>query len=141
MNPTEITEPLTPDTVNTPGASPPINLDDLRELLLLVAALCNALTKAKEDGRITVSDLKYMLPVIKRLKPALDDIGDAWDALRDMSADQANRLSELFCLEVGVPVTGSTTVLMASALRVSADLSTIIRQIGELKSAPMATTL
>ena len=130
---------MQPTQPNTPGladvdAPEPIQLDDLRELLMLVAALCNAILLAKEDGKINLADLKFMLPVLRRIKPALRDMDNAWDGLRDMSERQAERLSELFCLEIGVPVSETTTELMASALRISGDLSTIVRHISAIKN-------
>lgn len=127
------TQPNTPDVADG-NAPEPIQLDDLRELLLLVAALCNAILLAKADGKINLADLKFMLPVLRRIKPALQEMDNAWDALRDMSEGQAERLSELFCLEIGVPVSELTTELMASALRISGDLSTIVRHISAIKN-------
>jgi hypothetical protein len=57
------------------------------ELLRFIARLANAILKALADGKIRPNDAKHFLRLLPVIRPAFDDIGDAWDEFRLMNDD------------------------------------------------------
>ena len=64
------------------------NLKELRELLAFAFELQDALRKMMEDKRITLVDVRHFIPLIFLIKPALEDMGNPLDRLKQLTAEE-----------------------------------------------------
>ncbi|GAB3568914.1 hypothetical protein GCM10027578_22360 [Spirosoma luteolum] len=107
-----------------------LGIDEARDLIRFIGRLVLAITRAKEDGRVNLKDVKFLLPVIGSIKPAFDGLNDAWDELRELTDDENAELTAVFAQEARLPLSADTERLMRRALATGTGLIAIIRTMG-----------
>ncbi|WP_428658145.1 hypothetical protein [Runella sp.] len=72
------------------------------ELLRFIARLASAIIKSLEDRKLTFRDLPNFLHLLPLIRPAFEDIPDAWDEFRRMSDQEREDLQYVMADETGL---------------------------------------
>lgn len=63
-----------------------------KEVIALVIATANAINDARADGKIDYKDTALILPIIPKIGPAIDNIGEVPAELADLDPTEAAEL-------------------------------------------------
>ncbi len=72
------------------------------ELLRFISRLAQVILKSLNDKRINLKDLPNFLPLLPLIRPAFEDIPDAWDEFRRMNEDDREALQYVLIDELGL---------------------------------------
>lgn len=68
---------------------------ELGEAVKFVCSLANAISAAAADGKPTLSDAQYLVPVLYQVPSALDGLDLAVDEAKDLSTEELAELSQV----------------------------------------------
>lgn len=70
------------------------NLKDVKELLSFGFGLTGAVISSLADGRVGITDLSHLLPVLPKLGPAIEGAHKIPGSLRDMTDEDCKKLCD-----------------------------------------------
>ena len=72
------------------------------ELLRFIARLAQAILQSLKDRKINFRDLPNFLPLLPLIRPAFEDVPDAWDEFRRMTDEDREALQFVMIDELGM---------------------------------------
>jgi hypothetical protein len=63
------------------------------ELIRFIARIAAAIISSLKDGKVRLNDLPNFIPILPLIRPAFEDLPDAWDEFRKMSELDREALS------------------------------------------------
>lgn len=72
------------------------------ELLRFISRLAQAILKSLQDRKMNFRDLPNFLPLLPLIRPAFEDIPDAWDEFRRMTDEDREALQIVMIDELGL---------------------------------------
>jgi hypothetical protein len=94
------------------------------ELLRFISRLAQAIIKSLNDRKINFKDLPNFLPLLPLIRPAFEDIPDAWDEFRRMTEEDREALQFVIIDELGL-VADDTRAKQLAEYAIDAALSLI----------------
>ena len=72
------------------------------ELLRFIARVAAAIISSLKDGKVRLNDLPNFIPILPLIRPAFEDLPDAWDEFRKMSEVERESLAFVLVDELGL---------------------------------------
>jgi hypothetical protein len=71
------------------------DIQDFKELAVFGAAFAKAYIKANEDGDIGLDDIVYIMPLLQAAGPAIDNIADVLNELKDIDVAEEKEIQQI----------------------------------------------
>ena len=68
------------------------DIKNTKEIVSLVSALVQAYISAKSDGKIDLNDIAFLIGILPRLNPAIDDIKEVTGELKDLDESETKEV-------------------------------------------------
>lgn len=100
------------------------SIQNTKEVLDFAFAGAGAVKSAMADGKISLEDLGYLMPVVMTAGPAFQDLGKVPKELGDLSEEEAKEVLEYASSKLGVLITDpQLKVKIDKALKVALALA------------------
>ena len=107
------------------------DIQNIKELLLFVCRLVNAITKTLEDGKFKFTELVNFIGAAQAIPAAVDDIKEIPAEFKDLTEEEKAELVQYVSDEFDIS-NDETEAFIEDAFKVALDLAKLIERAGEI---------